>query len=805
MGEPGRGQAGARIGAAARTGPAAATPGPDGHLVPLPGTEWKVWRDARLRTTGFPADGLDRLSAPDCATAADAYLAGQIGSEAWSAAFDKALARCSREALAIASDPLFREAVTWQNPNALRAIDGMLKAGSQARRNARQRERERLVARYWQRYCAKAETIGFFGPVCWVQVDPEAAAVTARPGPALLSSRRVDLEHWALAECAERIAANPSVRRWLPPALQPHLTLRQRQVLDPVKPPTVLAPAEAAVLACCDGRRAAADIAAELVADQQAGLRKPEDVYLLLDRLSAKGILRWTLDVPVHPDCERMLRDRINSIADPEARSWALDRLDRLASARGKVGSAGGKPDELADAISCLEAEFAEVTAASAVRKPGQAYAARRIYREETTRDLTVSIGRKVLDAVAAPLAIPLQAARWASEALAEAYLTSLRAIYADLSAELGSAEVPLSQLWFLAQELFYGSDDRPADRVQADFVSRWAELIGLDRCGPETRELRLCSADLVPALARLFPARRPGWPDARVHSPDLIICAASLDELNAGRFFVVLSEMHVAFATNAYGASVIAHPDPSALRAALAADMGGGRVRPLLPTEWPRNTSRLAFALGNSADVQLGILPAPAANPDQLLPITAVAVAEVRGELVAKGPDGRCWPLTAIFAQSLSEVAVDMFKGVGSGPHTPRITIDNMVVTRETWRPSLSASGLLGGATESERFLAGRRWRHALGLPERVFVKVASEVKPMYVDLTSPHYVASLLHMLSAARTAGGGEIQLSVSEMLPFPRDAWVPDAQGRQYLSELRLQIRDPAPAANDGSCP
>src|SRR5580658_9592255 len=220
--------------------------GRDGHLVPLPGSEWKVWRDARLRTTGFPADGLDRLSAPDCAAVADAYLAGEVSSEIWQEAFGKTLAHCSHEVQAIATEPAFREAVIWQNPGVMPSIDGMLKAGPQARRNARQRERERLVARYWQRYCAKAETIGFYGPVCWARVDPGTAAVIARPGPTLLRSRRVDLEHWALSECAERIAVDVSVRPWLPPVLQPHLTLRQRQVLDPVKTPTVLTPAEAA-------------------------------------------------------------------------------------------------------------------------------------------------------------------------------------------------------------------------------------------------------------------------------------------------------------------------------------------------------------------------------------------------------------------------------------------------------------------------------------------------------------------------------------------------------------------------------
>jgi Lantibiotic dehydratase, N terminus len=784
---------------AGETGRATRIRGRDGHLEPLPGTEWKVWRDARLRTTGFPADGLDRLGAPDCAAAADAFLAGQISSRSWQEAFDKAMTRCSNEVLAIASDPAFREAVTWQNPSVLRALDGLLNASPQAHRNARQRERERLVARYWQRYCAKAETIGFFGPVCWARVDPGTTAVIARPGPTLLCTRWVDLEHWALAECAERIAANPSVRRWLPPALQPHLTLLQRQVLDPIKMPVELALAEAEVLARCDGRRAAADIARELVAGHLAGLRKAEDVYLLLETLTARGILRWTLDVPVHPDCERMLRERIMTIVEPEARSWALAQLDRLALARDKVADAAGRPDKLTGAITFLEAEFAAITGASVVRKPGQAYAARRIYREETTRDLTVTIGRTVLDAIAAPLTIVLSAARWLSEALAEAYVKSLGAIYADLSAELGSAEVPLGLLWFLAQSLFYGSGNRPADRVQADFSRRWAELLGLDQCGTDTHERRLRSADVAPAVVRIFPARCPGWPDARVHSPDLQICAESLDELNAGRFYIVLSEMHVAFATNAYGAAVSAHPDTSALRSALAADIGSGRVRPLLPTTWPRNTSRLAFALGTSDDVQLGILPAPGGNPDQLLPITAVSVSEADGKLIAKAPNGRSWPLTAIFAQPLSEVAVEMFKHAGIGPHTPRVMIDEMVISRETWRPTLAVSGLMDAVGESERFLAARRWRYTLGLPERVFVGVASEVKPMFVDLTSPQYVASLIHMLSAARAASGDEVRLSVTEMLPLPRHAWVPDAEGRRYLSELRLQVRDPVPSA------
>ena len=68
----------------------------ESHAALLPGTDWEVWRWALLRSAGFPAQGLDRFSMPECASAADAYLAepagdgfGQAGN--FQAAFDDAI------------------------------------------------------------------------------------------------------------------------------------------------------------------------------------------------------------------------------------------------------------------------------------------------------------------------------------------------------------------------------------------------------------------------------------------------------------------------------------------------------------------------------------------------------------------------------------------------------------------------------------------------------------------------------------------------------------------------------------------
>jgi hypothetical protein len=193
----------------------------DRHLTALPGTGWQVWRHALLRATGFPARDLDRFAAPVCAAAADGHLDGRIARDDFQLRFEWAAREAGRRAHEIAGDPHFREAVAWQSPSAVEALDGLLRSGPEPRGGAkreryRRRSRENLVARYWQRYCAKAETAGFFGPVCWVLLDPTAPGVQASPGPRLVRERRVFFEHWALEALTERLAADPELRRWLP-------------------------------------------------------------------------------------------------------------------------------------------------------------------------------------------------------------------------------------------------------------------------------------------------------------------------------------------------------------------------------------------------------------------------------------------------------------------------------------------------------------------------------------------------------------------------------------------------------------
>lgn len=766
----------------------------DSHVALLPGTDWEVWRWALLRSAGFPADGLDRFSMPECAAAADAYLAGTTVEDNFQAAFADAISSTAKAICDVAADPRFHMAVLWQNPGAAVAIDGVLRQGPDAPRNSRRRGREELIAKYWQRYCAKNDTVGFFGPMCWVRLEPGARPMTGGPGARLLNHRAVFFEGWALAAFADWLASDPLIRPWLPVSLQPHLVLAGRGIVHPQRPPTALSRAEASLLACCDGRSAAAEIARRLIRDPDSGFRAEVDVFSAIDQLAGRGIVRWGVDLPKNLNAEPTLRRYLDSVRDPGARATATAAFDRLSACRDAVGAATD-PDQLAAAMISLDAEFTAITGRAPRQRPGQAQAGRTLCHLETVRDLDLTFGDALL-AKLAPLEPLLLSARWLSAELAKAYQAALTDLYNEAAAELGSAEVPLAQIWYSAFDAFVGRD-KPADPVIAEYLRRWVALLGLDAVTAISR-LDLTSRELCDKVARTFPATWPGWASARIHSPDLHICAPSAEAVERGEFTIVLGELHMSLAAFDTHFFMVGHPAPGELIEAMRTDMPVSRVALATPDDWPRTTAREAEWLTGDFDVQLGFTPASGADAGRLLPVTALTVTSKEGDLVASAPDGRSWPLIEMFAGLLWMHAFDTWKLAGAGTHTPRVTVDGLVMVRETWRTTVGQTGLADVTAERERYLAVRRWRRACGLPEKIFMRIDTETKPCYFDLSSPLYARILCNMMGSARGRGGPDAGLAISEMLPGQDQAWLTDAEGRRYTSELRVQIRDPRSA-------
>ncbi len=767
----------------------------------LPGTGWHLWPWAVLRTAGFPADGLDRLAAPDCAAAADAHLAGLADESAYGKAFEAATQAGAEVLLEIAADPLFREAVTWQSLNALEALDGLARKGPNARRNNRHRTREIVVTRYWQRYCAKNDTIGFFGPVCWARFAADGAAGHARPGPNLVRERVVEFEWRALNTFVARLAADARYHPWLPITLPPHLALDGDLLLRPDAPAQHLSPAVATILRLATTHsfvtpalpgvgsredrpleRTAQEVALLAVAEGRAGLRKAGDAHLLIDQLVREGLLRRGFELPQAANALARLRSGLEALGEAQLRAEALAALQRLTDARDAVAARAGDPAGLRESLLRMEEEFAAVTGGAVRHRPGATYAGRSVLFEDTARDLDVVLGPRVREGLA-PIGPVLQAARWLTTEIAREYLATAHELYDE-----AAGQIQLGQLSYLANGVML-TQVLPG-RVMAEFTKRWWKALGCD--DPSVSRVQVSAADLEKAVAELFAAPAPGWGTARLHSPDVHLCAPSAQALQEGDFTAVLGELHVAWLTCDSGVFARFHPDLQTLGAALHRDVGD-RVVLRFPPDYPEFTARLGPVLRGPDDFELVYADAPAADPQRLLPLAALSLSLVDGHLAAAAKDGRRWPLTELFSPFLSAMAADAFKLVSAGPHTPRITVDRLVVQRETWRTTVGETGVAEVLGEAERYLAVRRWRASAGLPERVFAKLSTESKPFYVDFTSPASVASFVAMARAA----GAAAALVLSEMLPTAQQAWVSDAQGRRYLSELRMTLRDPIP--------
>ncbi len=162
----------------------------DDELIELRSGDWALWRWVAVRAAGFPVGGLDLFGPGDEA----GRLAG------------------------LAGDPALREALTWQNRDVLRnALDRIDLEGSAGKR----RRRVEVIASYWQRYCAKNDTIGFFGPLGWGRITDDGPALTVEPGEQLLADRATRFEVWAVDALAAALATDVEVKPWIPPVAAP--------------------------------------------------------------------------------------------------------------------------------------------------------------------------------------------------------------------------------------------------------------------------------------------------------------------------------------------------------------------------------------------------------------------------------------------------------------------------------------------------------------------------------------------------------------------------------------------------------
>ena len=766
------------------------------HLVPL-GDGWASWRDIAVRGAGFPAEQAAALADPELAAAADAALTADAVSaaslrEAYLAEYRSATGRLTAAVQTLAGSPRFREAVTWQNPKLVKLCLDKVVAGEP--RTVRGRGHEQTVASYLQRYSLKNDTIGFTGPVGWARWVQTGAPLALEVGERLLARRTVYFENWAIDAVAQTLSADAELRPWLAPRLFSAHHLKGATLHLPGRPPVALTEAESAVLSRVDGVCSVRDIAAALADSAFPDLGDQQNLLAMLDGLVGRGLLLLDLVGGIETWPERRLLAKLERIPDRQVRGRAIGRLGGLLAARERVSAAAGDDVALEVALAELGECFSELTGLADERRPGQTYAGRTVVYEDTVRDARVSLGPAVREQLSRPLCLLLDSARWLMAELAEEYRHYFLGLHQRRAEQSGNQVVPLPAILSLATpQLFFDPRGLPsaARRAVAEFQRRWADILQVP---PDLRAVRLHSAELAERVAEAFPVRPVPWAAAIQHSPDLMLAAADLAAVERGEYLFVLGELHLSFNTLESRVFVQQHDDPAALLACAEADLGDRRIYAMAPKAAHNVTSRTAppSALLSPRYTYWTTHPEAAVPPAPIMPAADLFVHRDGDQLIVRTGSGD-WsaPLIHMLGEQLAGVAVNAFKPVARDGHSPRVTIDRLVLTRESW--SFPAEQLAWAAVKSEadRFLAARRWRADNGLPERAFYRVPVEDKPTFVDFGSLAYVNMLAKMIRRTVIEEGSVV---LAEMLPDQSQLWLRDRDGARYTSELRIVAVD-----------
>ena len=746
---------------------------------------WRWWPEVLLRGAGFPARGVLDLASPGLAELADALRPDERDhGQAWDTyvvKFHQAAKRLVPVIQQIAQCEDFRRALAWQNPDLLATALGPLLRWTDSRtRGSKHRQHEEAVASYWNRYCAKNDSIGFFGPVAWGRLDfVQPTRVAA--GRALVAETTVFFEPWPIMRVAQAFEREPGMRAWLKPRRMGFLVFAGDSVLSSLGE-IKLSRLETEVLKACDGMMTARDIAARIREEHPDQPRSADDVERVISSLEKRRLVTCKIDIPITVHPEKGLREFLAGVTDAAVREPCLAKLDLLESGMDLVRESTGESGPLAQAIAKLGETFSAVTGEEPTRRKGQSYAGRALVYSDCRRDVEFVLGAEFQDAFAV-LELLADSGRWFCWHVGEAVREILGAVYRD---SLQPDGVPLAMLLFKAEQRVRKSLPAVLERVTSGLVERWEDII---QVAPAESRLTRRYEDVAPLVREAFKVPGAGWEGARYMSPDVMVAA------DRGPM-MVLGEMHMAINAMRHYCFVSQHPRPATLFDCLDRDLPHPRLFPTLPREsLPRLTIRTHPALIRSADYMVEHLYRTAgAGREHLFMSSQLRVTEHAGNLSVSCPDGVTFDVLDVLGEVLMDAVIDCFRMFRVRPHTPRIAIGSLVVSREQWRFPAAGLAFSSVTDEARRFALARSWWRAQALPRHVFIKTSRGEKPILVDFASPVCVSILSRILRRLNDSPEQARWITMQEMLPAVSQLWLTDAEDRKYTSEFRLAAFD-----------
>ncbi|GIF05438.1 lantibiotic dehydratase [Actinoplanes siamensis] len=636
-------------------------------------------------------------------------------------AAERAVAHADAALSALCATEAFQRAVALSHPDVLRHAVLSIAEGA----GRRHRKRARTATALAQRLTTKNDTANGYGPMDRVALggEPDLAQPVARADRGAEQAGFVSA--WVAERIADAVAADPELAGRLPDRLVAAVEVTEYGLAAGDRRIRLTDAERGAV-----GQLARGDVGCEPAA---------------LDRLRRAGLVVRRLDIrPATVDPLGRLADDLRAV--PGGQRWAGE-LDALRALAQRVADAPWRAQQAF--VAELTRRVTALTGSLPERARGRFYTDRDVlYQEGRGAAAAYGVGGRLYERLVAGLEPVARLAAYYGRAQHLDHGDALRAVVGDR--EIGMVEL-MARL-AAAPGWQHGVPARRAGVLTAQLGERWCRTGRLDR-----GEL-----DALPGGAALDGVTEPA-----IFSPDVMLA----DGPEPG---LVIGEVHSGLHT--FGLFECFWPDNG------SAAWAAGHTR--LPDRWaqlvaPRSQGKAFIA---ELPVRSIEFRARAVRPG------AVGLGAVRirwdgpvpwlllpgGERRLLVPGDQDNPLCRALSPGLA-----LLPRLGAGDHTPRLSAGDVVVQRERWRVSVPA---IERRDPAAQFARVRRWRRAIGLPERVFARPAGAPKPFFVDFRNPLLVDLFLHWAPA-----GADVELT--EALPDRGQLWLRRGPER-YTAELRI---------------
>lgn len=703
--------------------------------------KWELYPEFQLRSAGFPAQWvLSVESNPD----------------------DTLEARKNHEVAALRrvySERSLQQALWWQSPGVARNYLPSLLQFETPSFNSKFRRRLRTFQNYLQRYCAKNEAIGYFGPIGFGRLSDTDQAAQEATGE-WLTRRETYLEPWLVEALLEHFFSSPLYSDERLCFLNPRLRIESSILYGELKSRRA-----------GGGRSLPPDMERLLLRTATEPCSRAHLIEQGYSEESLTTALRhgWLSDSFCLPSTGRPI-DSARAYAGrlrEKVRAPLLAELERWDQSRIRLGL---QPEEQIP-------QFLDTVRLSnhgqTERHQGAAYGGRQGYYEDCARR-GFSLPGSWFDTIAEPISLLLESARWVSFQSGTQLARALMHAHKGLFQRHGDG-YSATALWEASRVVF--AEVLDLESIDRELARRWWEIIG-ERPSPGGH-LRLDPSTLRAAVAQNFTVPSYGFRSARFHSFDIFFGPQGQ---------AVLGEIHPCLHTFNDPATHHQHPNPERLR-----NWYQERTlhKELLPARQVPYTRLYQDGWSNSQAYHLLVDPAWGSwrEPEYQWRLGDFQVFQSQGRVFLRHKDGYELSLLDFFESDLRHFQATCFEPFRLMPESIRLSLGELVVGRRSWtlqREQFCDLDLLKG---DELLLALSQKLRSRAMPSRLFVKYPHETKPVLLQTESLVSLELFWHLFS-------GTDRCRCQEVLPELEEAWVGCSQGFG-TAEFRFVVFDRRP--------